>query len=313
MFRGVTLGLLACLLGCGQAVPKLGEGAQALHMRDPMTFHDRSGYLQLVGAVHAPSSDPQIDQVEIRMRLGPGKITSEVVDGRRVLRFPEGTRADRVEFAGRGSQRRIVDVRGTMLTAEGPRFHVLRPSAPRPDAPLFGARWTPSPAAESSAAQYIADTMATSEPWSSMSAQRREDSLASFRAKNHCLPCHAPAKRENSTPGEFGLVNRATDGSGFFTPYTVFADTAPLENYGAHDVTLTDPIVDLLCEDQVSDLDARRCPSGGVPRARWDWTRAWSLDPSRAKQRCMAAQELSARMDGETRRAVSSFFDNCER
>lgn len=315
MIRGATIGLLSCLLGCGaRSLPELDGGAQTLRLDDPIGFHDRAGYLRLVGAVRAPSSDPNIDQVEIRMRLGPGEVTSRLVDGRRVLVFPDGTRADRVEYVGRGPKRRIVDIRGTTLTAEGPLFHVLRPSAPNPNAPLFGARWSTSPDAEAAATQYIADMMAASAPWSSMPAPRREAEIESFRSKNNCLPCHAPDKPENTKPGEFGLVNRATDGSGFFTPYTVFADAVPLERYGAHDRTLEDPFVELLCaEGLVGDLDRRTCSNGEVPRARWDWARAWSTSPTHAKDRCSAAQGLSARMDGETTQAVSSFFDNCGR
>lgn len=313
------LALCALLLvGCrSDGLPTLKHGAAAIEIETPLTFHEREGFTALAPPVHIPTGDPQFDQVTVWLKLGEGSITTTMIDGRSVLVFPEGTRADRVEVAGREGARFISDIRGTTLTAAGPRFHVLRPTAPKPTAPLFGAQWpSNNPEAHAAATDYIATQIAASEPFASWEPAAREAQTQAFRQKNACLPCHDPGRPENTRAHEFGLVNRGTDGTGFFTPYTLFEDEAPLEQYGAHDRTLTDPLVDILCGDAVVDSPQdtgwnRTCPDDVTPRARWRWDRAWSLDPTRAKQRCTQAMWLFERMEPAARNEVEHFFDNC--
>ncbi len=307
------------LAGCksDDALPKLEHGARAVEITTPLTFHEREGFTALVPPAHIPSSDAEIDQVTVWLKLGAGAITTREVDGRTLLVFPEGTRADRVEKAGRADVAFIADIRGTTLTADGPRFHVYRPAAPQPAAPLFGAQW-PSDSADAHAVatDYLAGRIAESEPVKSWKPAAREAELQSFRGKNACLPCHDPARPENTRAGEHGLVNRGTDGSGFFTPYTLFEDDVPLEQYGAHDHTLGDPLVDVVCgEEIVAQTEGktwdRSCPAGQTPRARWRWDRAWAQAPTRAKQRCAQAKWLFERMDTGAKSQVTKFFDNC--
>ncbi|MCR9160254.1 MAG: hypothetical protein ACE37F_27370 [Nannocystaceae bacterium] len=312
--KRLLLGLVA-LAGCKpDALPKLGHGAKAVEMTAPLRFHEREGFTALAPPAHIPSSDPDIDQVRVWLKLGDGPITTQAVGDRSVLVFPEGTRADRVEQAGRGEGRFVADIRGTTLTADGPRFHVFRPSAPKPDAPLFGAQWpAANPDAHAAATDYLAERIAKSEPVSSWQPARAQAEVRSFREKNTCLPCHDPARPENTRAGEHGLVNRGTDGSGFFTPYTLFEDEVPLEQYGVHDRSMTDPLVDIVCSGTVVATDGwdRTCPQGAAPRARWRWDRAWAQAPTRAKQRCTQAEWLFERMDAKARKQVTHFFDNC--
>lgn len=315
----MLLGLASCACGAPK-LPTLEHGAEAVQMTDPTRFHEREGYWRIVTPAHIPSSAPDVDQVEVWLSLGEGEITSEVLDdGRRALAFPIGTRADRVESAGRGANRFIADVRGTTLTAAGPRFHVYRPSAGKPDAPLFGAAWpADAPKGHEAATDYIATQMAKSALLAGLPAARRDAEVAAFRSKNACLPCHDPGRRDNETPGQFGLVNRGTDASGFFTPATAFADEVPLEQYGLHDRTASDPLVEIVCGEEILSDAARQtwdrtCPQGRVPRARWSWSRAWAEAPTRAKARCDLAERLFSRMDAETRGSVETFFDNCSK
>ena len=311
--------LAVALLGaCKQdaAVPKLEHGAEAVEITAPLTFHERDGFTALVPPAHIPSSDPEIDQVTVWLKLGEGTITTTTTtdDGRSLLVFPEGTRADRVEQAGRGEARFIADIRGTTLTANGPRFHVYRPSAPKPDAPLFGAAWPADSAdAHAEATAYLAERIGSAQPVASWKPAAREAEVQSFRQKNACLPCHDPARLENTRAGEHGLVNRGTDGSGFFTPYTLFEDEVPLEQYGAYDHTIEDPLIDIVCGETIVSAKGwdRSCPGGVTPRARWRWDRAWEEAPTRAKTRCAQAKWLFEHMDESARKLVTHFFDNC--
>ncbi len=308
-----AVALTACK--SGNTLPILEHGAEAVEITSPLQFHERDGFTALAPPAHIPSSDPEIDQVTVWLKLGDGAITVRTHEGRSVLVFPDGTRADRVEQTGRGESRFIADIRGTTLTTNGPRFHVYRPSAPQPDATLFGARWPSGDAdAHAAATDYLAERISVSEPVASWKPARRQAEVESFRQKNACLPCHDPARPENTRAGEYGLVNRGTDGSGFFTPYTLFADDIPLEQYGAHDHSMTDPLVDVVCGETViaaAEGWDRTCPQGAAPRARWRWDRAWAQAPTRAKQRCTQAKWLFERMDPEARKQVTHFFDNC--
>ncbi|MGH1343136.1 MAG: hypothetical protein ACRBN8_16380 [Nannocystales bacterium] len=313
------LALCALLLaGCrSDSLPTLEHGARAIRMESALTFHEREGFTALVPPVHIPTGDPSLDQVTVWLKLGEGSITTTTIDGRSVLVFPAGTRADRVEVGGTGDQRFVADIRGTTLTPNGPRFHVFRPSAPRPTASLFGAQWPSNNAeAQAAATDYIAKRIGTSEPFDSWEPAARDAQTQAFRQKNACLPCHDPGRRENTRRGEFGLVNRGTDGSGFFTPYTLFEDESPMEQYGAHDRTLVDPLVDIVCGETIIDAKVapgwdRACQDDVTPRARWRWDRAWETDPTRAKQRCTQAMWLFERMEPAARKQVERFFDNC--
>lgn len=313
------LALCALLLaGCRpNSLPTLEHGAKAIEMETALGFHEREGFTALAPPVHIPTGNPQLDQVTVWLKLGDGPITTTTIEGRSVLAFPEGTRADRVEVGGTGDGRFVTDIRGTTLTADGPRFHVFRPWAPKPAAPMFGAQWpSNNPGAQTAATDYLATRIGKSEPFASWKPAVREAQTQAFRQKNACLPCHEPGRRENTRSGEFGLVNRGTDGTGFFTPYTLFADEAPLEQYGAHDRTLVDPLVDILCGETIvaSPQDTgwdRTCPNGVTPRARWRWDRAWETAPTRAKQRCTQAMWLFERMEPAARNQVERFFDNC--
>jgi len=304
--------------GCKSSdLPKLDHGAEAVEITTPLTFHEREGFTALSPPAHVPSSDAAGDQVTIWLALGEGPITTTTLEGRSVLAWPEGTRADRVEMAGRGDARFIADIRGTTLTEDGPRFHVYRPSARQPRAPLFGARWPGDSAeAHAEATGYLAERIGKSDPVASWKPAARKAEVQGFRQKNACLPCHDPGRPDNERPGQHGIVNRGTDGSGFFTPATLFEDDVPLEQYGSFDHTVEDPLVDIRCGEEILSSTQRkkwnrRCDNGRAPRALWRWDRAWSQAPTRAKQRCAQAKWLFEHMDDGAREQVAHFFDNC--
>jgi hypothetical protein len=250
----------------------------------------------MVPPIHPPSSRADADQVEIWLRV-PDGATIEArpgPSGEPLLEFPVGTVADRVEFVGLGRSRRIADIRGAEIAESDQLFHVYRPTAPNPDAPLFGVQWhREDEAAHRGATDRLIAKLGK------LSAieddAKREAFLRDVRGKNACMPCHAPARAENTRPGEHGVVNRGTDHSGFFTPTTVLRDTIPLEGYGAHDLSLGDPAIEISCGEG-GERQGRACTNGQVPRGKWSFVRGWALNPKRARQICAARHYLVQRM-----------------
>ena len=75
--------------------------------------HDwqQAGFERLELPIHLPSADPDIDQVEIWIQIPQGQRIDLAADGSATLSFPPGTVLDRVEFAGAGPARQVVDER----------------------------------------------------------------------------------------------------------------------------------------------------------------------------------------------------------
>ena len=222
---------------------------------------------------HLPSSHPRIDQVEVWLKLpAHGKIEATIgPNGEPLLDFPVGTIADRVEYVGVDSERRIADIRGAeILPASKQRFHVYRPKGTSATDPLFGVQWTKGDqAAHRKATERLIDKLRGLPPATKMpNEQRRAAFFDDIRRKNQCLPCHEPKRPNNSVSNEYGLVNRGTDGSGFFTPTTLMRDEIPLESYGRHDLSYLDPGVEVRCPSG-DKLENRTCASGAVPVGRW--------------------------------------------
>lgn len=213
--------MIPWLAGC--AAPGL------LALEDPRDLAAR-GAVRLVPAVPLPSAVAGADTVEVWVTLPDGGLleTEALADGRPALRFPAGSSADRVEWRGEGPARRIVDVRGTTLGEDGARtHHVYQPVRRDPDAALVGVEW---PAGDEAASAEALDRfVAAVRP-------RRPDPDAwerPYRGKHGCDGCHTRERPPNPTPGAYGLVNRGTDGQGWFTPSTLLADHVPGEAYGA--------------------------------------------------------------------------------
>jgi hypothetical protein len=296
------------LLGCGDEPP---PGVEDLTLDAPTDHHARHGFVNMVAPIHLPSSRADADQVEVWLRVpdgaeiearpGPG--------GEPLLEFPIGTVADRVEFVGLGPSRRVVDIRGAEIVEGDQLFHVYRPTAPRSDAPLFGVQWRREDVeAHRGATDRLVAKLAKVEEIEELA--KREAFLRDVRGKNACMPCHAPARPENVQPREHGLVNRGTDHSGFFTPSTVLRDEIPLESYAAHDLSLRDPAIEVSCAEG-GELEGRTCTNGQVPRGKWSFVRAWSLNPGRARQVCAARRYLVERMSEQARAIFGASLTPC--
>jgi hypothetical protein len=308
--------LAAATAGCGDRPP---AGVRDVEIVDPMTFHVREGFVRMEPPVHLPTSAPAIDQVEIWLRLPPtGTIElSEMGDEPGRLVFPPGTIADRVEFFDTGAQRRIVDIRGTTIRAQGQDFHAYRPAGSQPSSKLIGVQWSRDDAAlQAPATQRFLDRIGAAPPIRDVPQPARGRVLESVRAKNDCNACHAEGRPDNTTLGEHGLVNRGTDGSGLFSPATVLLDEGLLETYGVDDRSTSDPALSLSCGERAAtpeEIGARRCAGAQVMRGRVDWARLYDTDGARAERICGSRRTLWDRMSTAARARYPAALEPCEK
>lgn len=307
--------LLVSTASCGGDGPP--PGVEDLLIETPTGWHEREGFVRLTPPVHLPSSSPEVDQVEIWVKVPQGA-TIEVHEdgrGRPTLEFPPGTIADRVEFAGLGERRTIVDIRGTTIDDDGSQtFHVYRPTSPDPGVPLFGLRWAREDGvAHGAATERLVAKVGALPPVVNMAAARRERILEGVRAKNGCAGCHSLGRPQNTRPREHGIVNRGTDRSGFFTPHTVLWDEAPLESYGRHDRSWSDPAVEVRCADDARSGEGRECSDGSIPRGRLRWDAPEPAAKAHLEVVCESRAWLVAHLTDEGRARLASSMASCEK
>ena len=227
--------------------------------RAPLAHEAWEQGFRVVPPVALPRPTAEIE-VEIWLELPGGAGIHERSDGAQVLHYGPGTRADRVAFRTVGGKRRVTDVRGTTLDADGLRWHhVFQPVSSEPDAPLIGVEW---PADD----PVLAD-LAIERFIGALQAGGRKN-LDQVRAKLDCETCHLPDRPDNVRPGELGLVARGTDGAGFFTPSTLLTDQVPAESYGIPMGPA--PFVHWRCDGDEVIADTRRCDDGSVARVHFD-------------------------------------------
>lgn len=312
---GLVLGGLVLGGGCRSEGPP--PGVTERRIDDPAHHHVREGFVQLVPPAHLPSSSPSRDQVEIWVRLPEGGTLALDRDeaGRFTLGFPPGTLADRVEWFGDGDARRIVDIRGTRLEEGGAQtFYVYRPTAPDPQAPLFGLEWArEDPAAQRAATDYLMTKVGSLPPVVDMPEGRRAEILDGVRGRNQCAGCHGLSRPENEAPRQHGLVDRGTDRSGFFTPRTVLWDEVPLEAYGAHDRSWDDPAIEVRCADVPVTEPGRRCPDGGIARGRLRWDAPEPDARALLAAVCESRSWIAAHVNDEDRAKLASVLGPCEK
>lgn len=319
----ISLGGLAALAACrSDAAP---PGVTDVRIDDPLEHHRREGFVELVPPIHLPSSSPDRAQVEIWVKVPEGTLIDLDLDhdpdgaGRPSLEFPPGTLADRVEWTGKGDERRIVDIRGTRLEPGGTQtFYVYRPTAPNPRAPLFGLEWAREDRqAQQAATERLATKVGEHPPVAGMAPPRRKAVLDGVRARNGCAGCHGLSRPENEQPREHGLVDRGTDRSGFYTPQTVLWDEAPLEAYGAHDRSWHDPGIEVRCGGEpvtIPENEApRRCADDSIARGRLRWDVAEPAAKAHRAEVCEGRRWLAAHMSQEDRAKLVEALQPCEK
>ncbi|EDM74642.1 hypothetical protein PPSIR1_37764 [Plesiocystis pacifica SIR-1] len=266
---------------------------------------DLDGFVAMVPPVRLPTSTAGQDDVVVWLRVPDGATieTVEGDDGELRLRFPPGTVADRVESRGPANARRVIDVRGTRIDEDGEEWmHTYRSDA---RGGLFGYEWPRSSAqAHAEATRRLLAELETQPRAQKLDAKARAAYLRRIETKNDCVGCHSHSREINAVEGEFGVVNRGTDASGFFTPQTVLAENTVLESYGAIDPNLRHPWVELSCPQGEAPQRVRHgkrlraeCDLDAVPIARFSLAKALEADDRHAREVCAARRYLYDRLD----------------
>lgn len=290
---------------------------------------DDAGLVELVPPIALPSSHPELAQVSIRAHVPHGgRIGVAPGPDGPVLVWPPGTRMERLEWIGEGSERSLADVRGATIDAQGHVWHHnYRRTTLGPRPPMLGYAWrSDRPNAHDRAVEALVGELADLPPASHMKASARVKYLDGIRRKDDCMKCHVPHRPANMRPGEHGLVNRGTDGTGFFTPQTVFADAVVLEDYGRFDPNVHAPHVSFACADGAAPARAAadetrskrekdrvrmRCDRG-VVTATYDLAAALAAGDARAARVCASRRWLAARLDEEAMRTFEHAIRICE-
>jgi hypothetical protein len=314
---GVAL-VAAMAIGASACADPGADRVERLRVASPETHWADAGFVRLEPPTHLPSSDPDIDQVEVWIRLPPSAVlrTVDGPDGPS-LELPPGTELDRVELAGTGDARRVVDVRGATIDDDGSAtYRVLRRESGRPGAALFGVAWPADDEdAHAAATEALLDGLARTAELRAMDHADAQRTLQSIRSKNACAGCHAPSQAAATRAGE-RTVARGTDASGFYVPVQMLSDSAPLETYGAFDRSLADPFIAVRCPRGTAEIvqDPRShavCPDGAVPVGRLSLASALAGSDARAQNLCRGRDYLVAHLDETGRRAFADAIAAC--
>ncbi|MCB9680194.1 MAG: Ig-like domain-containing protein [Alphaproteobacteria bacterium] len=314
------------LVGCGggavveRPLPDAPAGAAfgVVHVDAPSTFWPRSGFTPMVPPVPLPSAVAGQDTVEVWVRV-PADARLAVVDGPDgpTLRWPAGAAADRVEWRGTGEGRHVVDVRGTILDADGVAWdHLYRPAGVGPEAPLLGVRWPASDVGVRAAAvAWLGDALADRPPMAPASTEAKARWRESLERKAVCTSCHVPLRPANARPGAHGLVDRGTDANGWFTPATLLADDVPMETY-SQDRSAAVSAVSVRCGSEAAHQGVRgtwACPDGSTPIGHLDLAAAWTSDPDHAAAVCAGRRWLADHLDETGLSRWPRLLEGCNR
>jgi hypothetical protein len=280
-------------------------GVRELRIDDGAAHWQRAGFFLLSPALRLPSNAEASDVSQVWIRIPEGaRIASrrDAAGARDVLVFPPGTEADRVETIDGA----VADVRGTVLGEAGAeRFHVYR----RVGDALRGFEW---PRDHEDAQRTVDDRLIELVSGSQSTRLAESERL---RGINHCSSCHPHDKPENRVPFERGLPNRATDGTGFYLPASVFEEDVPLETYRPREMNVGDPFVTFHCDtgalERPEGLGHFRCSDGSVPRGHLDLARAVAAADRHAERVCASRCFLEKHMDEPTRERFATALAVC--
>jgi len=295
------------------------------HGRD---FWRRAADIELVPPIALPESTGGRLRTRVFVHLPPGQ-TIELAparsDGLVRLKFPPGTRADRVDYVTIGGRQVVADVRGTEILARGAeRFRAFRPEGPS-DNRVFGVTW-PRGSATSGSSGTTAGVRATFEAAFAhglgfAGRHRPPDDAAKARYSGllECAGCHAHARGERLASargdGLDGGLRRGTDGSGFYTTMYLFRDSAPLEGYRPIDPNARSAFVQYRCDDGTPIVPSGAtdlvCASGDVPTLHLDVPAALRAGDARTVSMCRARQRFAAHLDRAAYAAVEAQIIEC--
>lgn len=288
-----------------------------LQVEDQARYPASQGLVEMTPAIRLPTTKDDTQRITVWLHIPPGARIETLLtpDGRPVLRMPEGTRADRVEYQrcpppGERGCWSVLDVRGTRFEDSGGElFHVLLPVEDTPHAALRGAEWARG--------DRRAEERATARLVELLGSPRRhgitDTDVRTFREQNDCAHCHEHARPAERFPGGDGRPERPTDASGLFTPLMVLTEWQPVSRARSLDLNARDPFVDVRCGDAAARfVDGEfTCPDGSVPRARRNIRAGLAAHDAYTERVCASRQHLFDHLDDVGRRAFAESFRAC--
>ncbi len=233
------------------------------------------------------------------------------------LVFPTGTILERVEEVAHAGSWRVADVRGSTLTVEGQRFHLLRPDDTSSEPMLWGYTW---PALSVDLDRWvhgaIADGLADGRGLGAMAPPRRLEIAEGVRERGNCMRCHQASRSEDLDPKS--IVHRGTDASGFHVPRSIFSGDSALERYRAHDPNAPNEFLRADCDGvpaRVVDRGGARrwtCDDGRVPVAYFDVATAYRAGDTHAREVCAGRRKLAQHMTDRALKAVARSLAECD-
>ncbi len=296
----------------------------------PTSYWSREGFVAMEPPVRPPTSEDGREHIVVYLKLPVGGVVrTRLVDSGEggILEYPIGTAADRVEYWGDGSidappqaSWRVADVRGVTLESDGQVFHVYQPTAESRDAPLLGILWpTGDDAVQEDATRALLALVHDGRTLSPHAAPSREQFGRYLRSLNGCTTCHRPGRRGRKSTSEAGLINRGTDGSGFFQVSTVFSDRAPLETYRLNNANASDPFLHFACGEGDTPASLAReafgratCPGGEVPVGVLDVRAALRAADPHVLRVCASRRFLYDHLDPDGKRLHAPAIAECD-
>jgi len=153
--------------------------------------------------------------------------------------------------------------------------------------------------------------------WASPSSPAGRRALAEhLRSINNCPDCHVADRPPREHASDPGVVNRGTDGDGFYQPSTVFDDRSPLETYRPRNANLGDPFIRYVCGPTeaaagVSVSAGVHCAGGEVPIAVLDLRDALDAGDAHARGVCASRRYLYGHLDDDGRRLLATSMEDC--
>lgn len=310
------------------SMPAPAPPVRVSSIEDPSTYWTKHGFVPMIAPIRPPTSDDLETRIVVMIKLPDGaRITTRSFGNRYVLEYPPGTIADRIEYIARGgglddlpsSNWFVADVRGMMLGPRGQELYVYRPTAKTATSPLAGIAWPrDDEAAQKEATRALGTLVEERIIVGPASAAERSASAAHLRGLNDCAGCHVPYRAPRGRAEAPGIVNRGTDGTGFFHASTILEDRAPLETYRSRNANAGDPFVRFVCGTSevptVPEPGLRgivRCPDGEIPVGILDVASAIHARDPHGLRVCASRRYLVDHLDETGRRVFGGAMAAC--
>lgn len=333
--RTVLLALgvaLSCGGGCkgwgmNEEIP-IPPGIEEIRINAPQSHWKNAGFAEMVPPILLPTDGRDRARIEDWLFIPAGAkidVITHTHTGEPTLKYPEGTIADRVEWwlLGEAKKPTVSDVRGGSIGAGGEqRFHVYRPEKSGAGVPLIGFEWAKADiSAEAKAHETMGKKM-----WAGAGfigkpkGEDRKKAIEGFVERGKCAGCHTPHLPPAARTSGIGrAAMRPTDSAGYYGPWSVLKNSAPLEHYKKRDRNFDREWIEVTCPENQKpmrkDLEngTRRwtCPEKKVPVATFKLSQALAAGDPHAKRVCESRRYLFDRMTPKAQKAFRGAFSEC--